>query len=93
MKNITKEEWYRGKTSRYDCMATAVALGYDCMATASKFNVGDAVLIKGIVESIYVDSTDNEPVYHVRIKGAGTHEAYGIRVKEDVMKGGATNGD
>lgn len=52
----------------------------------TKFNVGDAVLIKGIVETIYVETTDNEPVYHVRVKGAGTHEAYGIRVKEDVMK-------
>lgn len=52
----------------------------------TKFNVGDAVLIEGIVETIYVETTDNEPIYHVRIKGAGTHEAYGIRVKEDVMK-------
>jgi len=55
----------------------------------TKFNVGDAVLIEGIVETIYVETTDNEPIYSVRIKGAGTYEAYGIRVKEDVMKGGA----
>ena len=55
----------------------------------TKFNVGDTVLIKGIVETIYVETTDNEPIYNVRIKGAGTYEAYGIRVKEDVMKGGA----
>lgn len=53
------------------------------------FNVGDTILIKGIVETIYVETTDNEPIYYVRIKGAGTHEAYGIRVKEDIMKGGA----
>lgn len=53
------------------------------------FNVGDTILIKGIVETIYVETTDNEPIYHVRIKGAGTHEAYVIRVKEDIMKGGA----
>lgn len=53
----------------------------------TKFNVGDTVLIKGIIETIYVETTDNEPIYLVRIKGAGTHEAYGIRAKEDVMKG------
>ena len=51
----------------------------------TKFNVGDSVLIKGIVESIYVGTKDNEPVYHVRIKGAGTHEAYGIEVKEETI--------
>ena len=55
----------------------------------TKFNVGDNVLIKGIVETIYIETTDNEPIYHVRIKGAGTYEAYGIRVNEDVMEGGA----
>ena len=38
----------------------------------TKFNVGDTVLIEGIVETIYVETTDNEPIYHVRIKGAGT---------------------
>lgn len=51
----------------------------------TKFDVGDTVLLEGIVETIYVETTDNEPIYHVRIKGAGTHEAYGIRVKEDVI--------
>ena len=50
----------------------------------TKFNVGDTVLIKGIVETIYVGTTDNEPIYCVRIKGAGTYEAYGIRVDEDI---------
>ena len=55
----------------------------------TKFNVGDTVLIKGIVETIYVETADNEPIYSVRIKGARTYEAYGIRVKEDIMKGGA----
>jgi len=55
----------------------------------TKFNVGDIVLIKGIVETIYVETAENEPIYHVRIKGSGIHEVYGIRVKEDVMKGGA----
>ena len=55
----------------------------------TKFNVGDTVLIKGIVETIYVGTTDNEPIYCVRIKGAGTYEAYGIRVDEDIMKGDA----
>lgn len=55
----------------------------------TKFDVGDSVLVKGIVETIYVETTDNEPIYSVRIKGAGTYEAYGIRVMEDVMKGGA----
>lgn len=54
----------------------------------TKFNVGDTVLIKGIVEQIYIETTDNEPIYHVRVKGAGQYEAYGIRVKEDVMKDG-----
>ena len=54
----------------------------------TKFNVGDTVLIKGIVETIYVETKDNEPVYLIRIKGAGEHEAYGIRVKENVMNGG-----
>lgn len=54
----------------------------------TKFNVGDDVLIKGIVETICIENTNNEPIYHVRIKGAGTHEAYRIRVNEDVMKGG-----
>ena len=52
----------------------------------TKFNVGDTVLIKGIVETIYVETTDNEPIYHVRIKGGGTCEAYGIRVSEDIME-------
>ena len=54
----------------------------------TKFNVGDTVLIKGIVESINIETTDNEPIYLVRIKGAGTYEAYGIRVNEDVMESG-----
>lgn len=53
----------------------------------TKFNVGDNVLIKGVIETIYVGTTDNEPIYHVRIKGAGTYEAYGLRVNEDVMEG------
>ena len=53
----------------------------------TKFNVGDTVLIKGIVETIYVETKDNEPVYLIRIKGAGEYEAYGIRVKENVMNG------
>lgn len=51
----------------------------------TNFNVGDTVLLKSIVEAIYVETTDNEPIYHVRIKGAGEHEAYSIRVKEDIM--------
>ena len=55
----------------------------------TKFNVGDTVLIKGIVKTIYDETTDNEPVYNVRIKGAGTYETYGIEVREDVMKGGS----
>lgn len=53
----------------------------------TKFNVGDTVLIEGVVETIYVETADNKPIYSVRIKGAGTYEAYGIRVKEGVMKG------
>lgn len=57
----------------------------------TKFNVGDAVLIKGIIESIYVENADNEPIYYVRIKGAGTYEAYGIRVNEDVINAGVGN--
>lgn len=54
----------------------------------TKFNVGDTVLIEGVIGSIYVDTTDNEPTYNVHIKGAGTYEAYSIRVKEDVISGG-----
>ena len=53
----------------------------------TKYNVGDKVLIDGIVEFIYVETTDNEPIYNVRIKGAGAQEAYRIRVKEDVIEG------
>lgn len=52
----------------------------------TKFNVGDTVLIKGIVETIYVETTDNEPVYLIRIKGAGEYEGYCVRVKENVME-------
>lgn len=55
----------------------------------TKFNVGDTVLIEGIVDFINVETTDNEPIYHVRIKSAGSYEACRIRVKEDVMKDGA----
>ena len=55
----------------------------------TKFNVGDIVLIEGVVDAIYVNTTDNEPTYHVHIKGAGTYEAYSIQVKEDVMRGDA----
>lgn len=55
----------------------------------TKFTVGDTVLVKGIVETICIENIDNEPVYHVRIKGAGTYEIYHIRVNEDVMEGGA----
>lgn len=44
----------------------------------TKFNVGDTVLIKGVVKAIYIETTDNEPIYNVHIKGAGTHESYGI---------------
>ena len=55
----------------------------------TRFDVGDTVLIKGIIETIYIETTDNEPIYKIRIKGAGTYEAHCIRVKEDVMKGGA----
>ena len=51
----------------------------------TNFDVGDAVFLKGIVEAIYVETTDNEPIYYVRIKGAGTQEDYRIRFKEDVM--------
>lgn len=53
----------------------------------TKFNVGDTVLIKGVVEKIYVETTDNEPIYCLRIKGAGKF-MYGIKTNEDVMKGG-----
>lgn len=49
------------------------------------FNVGDTVLVQGIVESISVETRDNEPIYHIRIKGAGSYEAYGIRVKEETI--------
>ena len=54
----------------------------------TKFNVGDTVLIVGTIESIYVETTDNEPVYHVLINeaGTGTHRSYRIRVNEDAMK-------
>lgn len=55
----------------------------------TKFNVGDTILIKGVVKAIYIETIDNEPIYNVHIKGAGTHEAYGIQVKENVIKGGA----
>lgn len=51
----------------------------------TKFNVGDNVLIKGVVETIYVETTDNEPIYYVRLRGV--NGAYGLRVKEaDVMR-------
>ena len=57
----------------------------------TKFNVGDTVLIEGTVDSIYVETTDNEPVYRISIKGAGSpySSSYGIHIKEDVMEGGA----
>ena len=56
----------------------------------TKFDVGDAILVKGIVESIYVNTENsNRPVYYIRIKGVGEYEAYGIRVNEDVMRGSA----
>ena len=55
----------------------------------TKFNVGDAVLVKGVVESICVETVNNEPIYSVRIKNTKTNEAYYIHVKEDAMKGGA----
>lgn len=50
----------------------------------TKFNVGDTVSVTGIVETIYVETSDNEPIYYVRLRGVtGT---YGLRVKEtDVM--------
>lgn len=51
----------------------------------TKFNVGDKVLIEGVVESIYVETTDNKPFYRVRIKGAGTYDAHAIAVNEDVI--------
>lgn len=51
----------------------------------TKFNVGDTVLIKGVVETIYVGTTDNEPIYYVRLRGV--NGVYGLRVKEaDVMR-------
>lgn len=53
----------------------------------TKFNVGDTILIEGVISGIYVNSIDNEPIYHVHIKGAGTYETYSIQVKEDVTKG------
>jgi len=53
----------------------------------TKFDVGDAVLVKGVVDSIYVKTVDNEPIYSVCIKNTKTNEAYYIQVKEDVMKG------
>ena len=53
----------------------------------TKFNVGDTVIIEGIIQTICVETTENKPIYYVRIKGAGTNEVYSIRIKEDVMKG------
>ena len=53
----------------------------------TKFNVGDTVLIKGIVETIYTGTIDNEPIYHVFIKSELNYGEYGVLVKEDVMKG------
>ena len=58
----------------------------------TKFNVGDDILIKGVVETIYIETTDNDPVYFVRVKGARTNQVYGITVKEDVMKEDANDG-
>ena len=56
----------------------------------TKFDVGDAILVKGIVESIYVNTeNNNRPAYYIRIKGVGEHEVYRIRVNEDVMRGDA----
>jgi hypothetical protein len=55
----------------------------------TKFNVGDTILIKGVVKAIYIETIDNEPIYNVRIKGASTHEYYGIQVKGNIMKGDA----
>lgn len=52
----------------------------------TKFNVGDEVLIKGIVETIYIETTDNKPVYRVRIEAEEKY--YSIRVKEGTVKDG-----
>lgn len=52
----------------------------------TKFNVGDKVLIKGTIKAIYVETNDNKPIYHIYIDGAGTTEAYTMRVKEDTVK-------
>ena len=52
------------------------------------FNVGDNVLIKGKVETIYVDTdtTGGKPFYKVNIKGAAPNDRYSIQVSEKVMK-------
>lgn len=59
----------------------------------TKFNVGDTVIVEGIVNTIYVETTENEPIYLVRIKGAGTNEVYSIRIKEDNMRKGVRKND
>ena len=51
----------------------------------TKYNVGDDVLIDGVVDSIYIETKENEPVYNVRIKGAGVQEVYRIRLNDSVM--------
>lgn len=51
----------------------------------TKFNVGDNILIEGVVNYIHIETIDNVPVYHVRIKGAGLHESYCIRVRDDTI--------
>lgn len=54
----------------------------------TKFNVGDAVLVNGVVDSIYVGTVENKPNYCVRIRRAETGEIYSIRVNEDAIEGG-----
>ena len=53
----------------------------------TKFNVGDAILIEGVIKTINIETIDNEPIYYVQVEGAGTYETYRIRVKENVMRG------
>ena len=44
----------------------------------TKVNVGDAVLVKGVVDSICVNTVENKPIYSVRIKNTKTNELISI---------------
>ena len=50
-----------------------------------KYKVGDTVLIKAEVTGVYITDKKNKPQYGVRVKGYGTHEAYGISVGEETI--------